>query len=192
MVVEPHGRGRYRAAMVRHADPARDGAACAAIYAPHVTEGLASFETAPPDADQMAARIAVTSRSYPWLVAERDGTVAGYAYASPHRSRAGYRWTVDSAVYVAAEHRQAGVGRELYAALLDLLGRQRLHVVCAGVALPNPGSVRLHEAMGFEHVGTYRQIGYKSGAWLDVGWWQLRLRPAGEGPPEDPLGPQRL
>jgi phosphinothricin acetyltransferase len=178
--------------MVRHADPARDGAACAAIYAPHVSEGLASFETVPPDGEQMAARIAATARTHPWLVAERDGAVAGYAYASPHHTRAGYRWTADAAVYVSTEHRREGVGRELYAALLGLLERQRLHVVCAGIALPNPGSVALHEAMGFEPVGVYRAIGYKHGAWLDVGWWQLRLRPAVDGPPPEPLGPRRL
>ena len=178
--------------MVRHADPAGDGAACAAIYAPHVAEGLATFETVPPDGDQMAARIAATTRTHPWLVAERDGAVAGYAYAAPHHTRAGYRWTVDTAIYVSGDHRRTGVGRELYGALLGLLERQRLHVACAGIALPNPGSVALHEAVGFEPVGVYRQIGYKAGAWLDVGWWQLRLRPAGEGPPEEPLGPQRL
>jgi L-amino acid N-acyltransferase YncA len=179
------------AAMLRHADPERDGAACAAIYAPHVRGGLASFEEEPPDGAQMAARISSISRTHPWLIAELDGEPAGYAYASPHRSRAGYRWTADVAIYVDARHHRRGVGRALDGALLPLLARQRLHVACAGIALPNDASVALHEAMGFEPVGVYPQIGYKRGAWLDVGWWQARLLPA-DVPPAEPLPPQRL
>ena len=177
--------------MPRHADPERDGAACAAIYAPHVEGGLASFEEVPPTGEDMANRISAISRSHPWLVAERDGEVAGYAYASPHRSRPGYRWTADVAVYVDDAHRRSGVGRELYGALLPLLTRQRIKNACAGIALPNPGSVGLHESFGFELVGVYKEIGYKRGAWLDVGWWQLALLPAST-PPREPLAPQRL
>ena len=151
-------------AMLRHADPDRDGAACAAI-----------------------------SRTHPWLVAERDGAVAGYSYASPHHDRPGYRWAADVAVYVDARRQRGGVGRELYEGLLPLLARQRLHVACAGIALPNDASVALHRAVGFEPVGVYRAIGFKRGRWLDVGWWQARLRPARDGePPAEPLAPQRL
>ena len=179
-------------AMLRHADPARDAAACAAIYAPHATSGLASFEEVPPSAEDMASRISAISRTHPWLVCEREGAVAGYAYASPHRDRAGYRWTADVAVYVDGRAQGGGVGRELYEALLPLLARQRLHVACAGIALPNDASVALHEAVGFELVGVYRAIGFKRGRWLDVGWWQARLRPAGDGTPAEPLEPQRL
>ncbi len=177
--------------MVRHADPGRDAQACAAIYAPNVDPGLVSFEDRAPDAGEMAERIAATSQRYPWLVAERDGRVAGYAYGAQHRTRAVYRWAVDVTVYVDPGVQRGGVGRELYAALLDLLARQRLHVACAGIALPNDASVGLHEAMGFEPVGVYRDIGFKHGAWRDVGWWQKRLLPA-DAPPEEPLPPQRL
>ena len=177
--------------MVRHADPDRDAAACAAIYAPHVREGVASFEEQPPSAEEMHERIATTSQAYPWLVAERDGEPAGYAYGSQHRTRAAYRWAVDVTVYVDAARHRGGVGRELYAALLPLLARQRFQIACAGIALPNDASVGLHEAMGFELVGVYRDIGFKAGAWRDVGWWQARLLPAGT-PPEEPLSPQRL
>jgi len=177
--------------MPRHADPERDAAACAAIYAPHVRGGLASFEEEVPSAGEMARRIATVSATHPWLVAERDGETAGYAYASTHRSRPGYRWAADVAIYVDARQHRRGVGRELYEALLGLLARQRIHVACAGIALPNDASVALHEAVGFERVGVYRAIGFKEGAWLDVGWWQLRLLPA-TSPPQEPLGPQRL
>jgi L-amino acid N-acyltransferase YncA len=177
--------------MVRHADPERDAAAIAAIYAPSVLSGVASFEAEPPDEGEMARRIAEGSRSYPWLVTERDGAVAGYAYGSRHRSRAAYRWTVEVTVYVDGRRQRAGAGRELYSALLPLLARQRLHLAVAGITLPNDASVALHEAVGFQPVGVYREIGYKNGGWHDVGWWQAWLRSAGEDP-EEPLGPQRL
>ena len=177
--------------MLRHADPARDGAACAAIYAPSVAGGLASFEESAPDAGAMTRRIAAISRTHPWLVCERDGEVAGYAYASAHRDRAGYRWAADVAVYVDTRHQRRGVGRELYEGLLPLLARQRLRVACAGITLPNPGSVALHEAVGFQLVGVYRAIGYKAGTWHDVAWWQVQLLPPVPDPPE-PLGPQRV
>ena len=177
--------------MVRHADPARDAAAIAAIYAPSVDGGVASFEAAPPTVDEMERRIAEGALEYPWLVAERYGEVAGYAYGARHRSRAAYRWTVEVTVYVDAMRRRSGVGRELYEALLPLLARQRLHLAVAGITLPNDASVALHEAVGFEPVGVYREIGYKAGAWHDVGWWQAWLRAAG-AEPEEPLGPQQL
>jgi phosphinothricin acetyltransferase len=177
--------------VLRHADPDRDGQACAAIYAPHVESGIESFEERAPSSPEMAGRIAAISATHPWLVAERDGVVTGYAYASPHRDRAGYRWAADVAVYVASAARGQGVGRELYTALLALLARQGIHVACAGISLPNAASVALHESMGFELVGIYRAIGVKLGEWRDVGWWQARLLPP-DAPPAEPRGPQRL
>lgn len=177
---------------IRHADAARDAAACAEIYAPFVRETAISFEDEPPDTAEFAQRIAQTSRSYPWLVAENDGRVVGYAYASAHRTRAAYRWAADVAVYVASDQRRRGVGRALYEALLGLLAEQRVRIACAGIALPNRASVALHEALGFQHVGVYRRIGWKAGAWHDVGWWQLELlAPDGEAPAE-PGPPARL
>ena len=182
---------RNNPGVVRHAQPA-DGAACAAIYAPHVRDAAASFEVDPPDAAEMARRIAEVSATHPWLVAERDGRVVGFAYATTHRGRAAYRWAADVAVYVDDGARRSGVGRELYAALLELMRRQRLRWACAGITLTNEASVRLHEAMGFAPVGVYRSIGFKAGAWRDVGWWQCELAPGAEGTPPEPLGPQRL
>ena len=177
---------------VRHADPGRDGGACAAIYAPHVL-GPATFDAQAPDGAAFARRIAEGERTHPWLVLERDGAVAGFAYASPHRVRAGYRWAAEVSVYVAGDAQGRGAGRALYAALLDLLRRQELRVALAGIALPNAPSVGFHEAMGFRPVGIFRAVGWKAGAWVDVGWWQLALAAQDDtGPPPEPLGPQRL
>jgi len=178
--------------VIRHADPEIDSGACATIYAPYVAGAATSFEELAPDADDFAERIERVSRTHPWLVAERDGVVAGFAYAAPHRARPAYRWTAETSVYVANGHQRASAGRELYGALLDLLRRQGLYVALAGITLPNDASVGLHTALGFEQVGIYRQIGFKAGAWRDVSWWQLVLRPEGDGPPAEPLGPQRF
>jgi L-amino acid N-acyltransferase YncA len=177
--------------VIRHADPAADAAACAEIYAPSVLSGVASFEEEAPDAAEMRRRIEATSERYPWLVDERDGAVAGYAYGTVHRTRRAYRWVVEVTVYVDPRRQRSGVGRQLYEALLPLLARQRLQVAVAGITLPNDASVALHEAVGFQPVGIYRDFGYKFGAWHDVGWWQARLAPV-TAAPQEPLGPQRL
>jgi L-amino acid N-acyltransferase YncA len=178
-------------AMVRPADPARDAAACAAIYAPYVRESAVSFEEEIPTVEEFAARIARTAATHPWLVCERDGAVAGFAYGARHRERAAYRWSADVSVYVDPAHRRRGIGRELYEALLAQLRAQRFQVACAGITLPNVASVGLHQSFGFEPVGIYRGIGWKAGAWRDVGWWQLRLLPPADDdrPPPEPLSP---
>jgi L-amino acid N-acyltransferase YncA len=180
--------------VIRHADPERDGGACATIYAPYVAGAATSFEEEAPDADDFAERIERVSATHPWLVAERGGRVVGFAYAAPHRARPAYRWTAETSVYVAGGHQGNGVGRDLYEALLGLLRAQGMHVALAGITQPNPGSEALHRALGYEPVGTYRRIGYKAGAWRDVSWWQLVLSDgaAGDGPPPEPRPPQRL
>jgi len=177
---------------VRHADPSRDGQGCAAIYEPFVRRTAVSFEEDVPDAREFSQRIQELSTRYPWLVAEEDGAVAGYAYAAQHRDRASYRWAADVTVYVGEGWRSRGVGRALYGALLPLLPRQGLQIACAGITLPNEASVALHESFGFELVGVYRRIGWKLGAWRDVGWWQLALVPASEDPPAELGPPARL
>ncbi|MBS1870190.1 MAG: N-acetyltransferase [Actinobacteria bacterium] len=175
--------------MIRPADPARDAPACAAIYAPYVLDSPVSFEEVAPDADAFAGRIARTAATHPWLVCERGGEIAGFAYAAPHRERAAYRWAADVSVYVAPAHQGQGVGRALYEALFARLRAQRLRIACAGITLPNAASVGLHEALGFELVGVYRAIGWKAGAWRDVGWWQLCLLPLDHVPPPEPMAP---
>lgn len=182
-------RRAYLRSILRSADPELDAAACAAIYAPHVADGAASFEEVAPDAGEMRDRMQRCTRTHPWLVLERGGSVAGYAYACPHRERAAYRWAADVSVYVAAEHRRAGVGRALYEALFALLRDQGLRAAVAGITLPNPASVALHEALGFALVGVYPAIGWKAGAWRDVGWWQLELLARGDEPPAEPRPP---
>jgi phosphinothricin acetyltransferase len=152
-----------------------DAAQVAAIYAPVVRETAISFEVEPPDEAEMRQRIASTLKQFPWLVCESAGEVWGYVYASPHRTRAAYQWSVDVTAYIHPAHRRRGVGRALYTALLGVLPLQGYYNAYAGITLPNPGSVGLHEAMGFEPVGIYRKVGYKLGRWHDVGWWSLAL-----------------
>ena len=165
-----------------------DAPTIAEIYRSYVEESVASFEDVAPDAQLIAGRMLAAPR-LPWLVAEdAAGRILGYAYASRHRERAAYRWAVECSVYLRTDARGHGVGRLLYASLLPALRDCGYRRACAGIALPNPGSVGLHEAMGFVPVGVYRQVGYKFGAWHDVGWWQLSLlaQEAAAEPPEEP------
>ncbi|UPW01602.1 N-acetyltransferase family protein [Halorussus gelatinilyticus] len=182
---------------IRLADEA-DAARIRAIYAPIVEETVISFEEDPPSEAEMADRIAETVRRYPWIVFEvqngdgegdeTDGEIGGYAYAGRHREREAYRWSVDVSVYVAESYRRRGVGRGLYESLVEILRFQGFCNAYAGISLPNPASVALHESLGFEQVGVYESVGYKHGAWHDVGWWQRRLRERPEHPdPPRPL-----
>ena len=173
---------------VRLADPDRDAGAIADIYARSVTDGVASFEEVAPDAAEMARRIRTTLERTPWLVAEVDGVVAAYAYADRHRERPGYRWAVNISVYVADGFTGRGIGRGLYDRLLDLLRRQGFVNAYAGITLPNPASVALHEAIGMRRIGVYERVGYKLGAWHDVAWYGMRLAdPVGVPPEPIPL-----
>jgi phosphinothricin acetyltransferase len=161
---------------------ARDAGEVLAIYAPNVTETFISFELAPPNEDEMRSRILATLATHPWLVMERDGRVAGYAYASPHRERLAYRWSTDVSCYVHPLARGLGVGKALYLKLIELLVAQGFVNAYAGIALPNEASVRLHESVGFTPLAVYRAVGFKHGAWRDVGWWERRLASPGENP----------
>ena len=166
---------------VRHATAA-DAAACAAIYAPYVTDTAISFETEAPDAGEMERRI---DSSIAWLVLEDDGRVVGYAYASPFHARAAYRWACEVSVYLEPGRRRTGGGRALYDVLLAELTGRGYRVAVAGMTLPNAGSAGLHAALGFEPVGTYRRIGFKFGTWHDVAWSQ-RMLAGGDGVPDEP------
>jgi L-amino acid N-acyltransferase YncA len=173
-----------------------DAAAMLAIYAPIVRETIISFELEPPSEPEMRERIEATLKMFPWLVEERDGRLAGYAYASAHRERKAYQWSVDVTCYVHQDFRGRGIGKRLYRALLSLLARQGFHAAFAGIALPNAASIALHESVGFRTIATYREVGYKAGGWRDTAWLQCTLGPALPDPPSPrplaSLGPRML
>lgn len=171
---------------LRLATPA-DGAACAAVYGPYVRETAISFELEPPDAVEMSARIARTTERMPWVVAEIDGVIRGYAYAGRWRERAAYGWTGESAVYVDGEHRGLGIGRSSMRALLAILRAQGFHSVVAGVTAPNPASVALHVSLGFTRVGNFEAVGWKHGGWHGVEWFGLELAERAAPNPIRPL-----
>jgi phosphinothricin acetyltransferase len=156
---------------------AGDAEQIAAIYRPYVTDAVTSFEVDAPDAAEMAARIEAVLIRAPWLVCtDADGAVIGYAYASRHHERAAYQWSLDVAVYIHAAHHRRGVGRALYEKLFALLRLQGFYVAHAGITVPNAASIGLHESLGFVPVGVYPAVGWKFGAWRDVGWWRLALQ----------------
>lgn len=161
-----------------------DAAAIAAIYGPIVEETVISFEEIAPSEAEMRRRIEGLSSRFPWLVAQRDSEVIGYAYASPHRERASYRWSVDVSAYVHATARRSGVASSLYAVLFTLLEAQGFHNAFAGITLPNDASVALHRSCGFEAVGIYREVGFKLGAWHDTAWWRRSIDSAKAAPAE--------
>jgi phosphinothricin acetyltransferase len=160
-----------------------DAAEIAAIYAPYCESTPVSFETSAPSPEEFAARIQHITEHWPWLVLDADGSVAGYSYAARHRERAAYRWAVDTAVYVHEHYHRRGVGRALYTSLFSLLRAQGYFKACAGITIPNQGSVALHEAVGFTLVGVYRGIGFKHGSWHDVAWYEAEVQPEASNPP---------
>ncbi len=168
-----------------------DAEAVAAIYAPYVAETVITFEYDAPDAAEIARRIAAYTRTHPWLVAERDGRVIGYAYGSPYRTRAAYRWVAESGIYLAAEAQGGGIGTALYEVLCAALADYGYVAVMGVTTLPNPASEALHRRCGFRDVGTQPGIGFKFGRWHDVGFWQRDLAPktATPSPPKPaPVG----
>jgi L-amino acid N-acyltransferase YncA len=160
---------------------AADAEACAAIYAPYVTDTAVSFELEPPSAAELGERIDAATRTHAWLVLEDRGRVVGYAYGGPMHRRAAYRWSCEVSVYVETGRRRSGAGRALYEALFADLAARGYRTAIAGMTLPNEASAGLHRALGFETVGVYRAIGYKLGAWHDVAWMQRSLLGEGDG-----------
>ena len=161
-----------------------------AIYAPNVLDPAISMETAVPDLSTMQQRIAKTLAKYPFLVEERDGRIAGYVYAGPHRERQAWRWCCETTVYVHTDCRRLGVGERLYRALFTLLRLQNYMHAFAFIMLPNPSSVRLHERCGFVQRAFYPQAGHKQGVWYDIGAWQLALGALPDAPAEPLAFPQ--
>ena len=154
---------------------ASDAARICAIYNHYVRETVITFEEQPVSEREMAERIRDVTARWTWLVAEDDGLVTGYAYASAWKSRSAYRFSVESTVYVAAEHCGRGIGMQLYRALIAALRSRHVHYITGGIALPNPASVALHERLGFRKIGHFSEVGFKLGRWVDVGYWELIL-----------------
>jgi len=153
-----------------------DAPALLAIYRPFVESTAVSFEEVVPSREEFAARIAKALKGWQWLVAELDGECAGYAYASSHRERAAYRWSVEVSAYVEPKHQRQGVGAALYRRLLQELEAKGFCNAYAGIALPNDPSIALHRSVGFEPVGVFKAVGRKFGRWHDVAWYQRALR----------------
>ena len=169
---------------LRLASP-EDAAEIAAIYAPFCRKTAVSFEIVAPDEETIRARIRVVTDRYPWLVAVSEANVIlGYAYASTHRERAAYRWSVDFTVYLAPAAKRQGIGTKLYTTLAEISRQLGYYRAFAGITLPNEASIRLHEKIGFQPIGVYRRVGFKFGKWHDVGWWSLDLLPVSEAPSE--------
>ncbi|MBS0217909.1 MAG: N-acetyltransferase [Proteobacteria bacterium] len=156
-----------------------DAAVVAAIYNVHVRDTIVTFELDEVDADEMMRRMAqVRGLGLPWLVLEERGVVIGYAYGGQWKARAAYARTVESSIYLADAACGRGLGKGLYAELIARLRACGIHVVIGGVSLPNAASIALHEGLGFEAIGAFREVGWKLGRWIDVGYWQLRLEDA--------------
>lgn len=153
---------------------ATDGAAVAEVYNHYVRNSIVTFEELPVSAAEMTRRIEeVVASGHPWLVLERAGTVVGYAYATRWRVRPAYRHSAESTVYLVPTATGQGHGTRLLTALLLRLRAASKHAVIAGIALPNPASVALHERMGMRRVATFSEVGFKFGRWIDVAYWQL-------------------
>ncbi|MBX6388966.1 MAG: N-acetyltransferase [Frankia sp.] len=188
-VAHPNGAApsvRAGEVRIRAADGWEDAAAIRAIYAPWVLETPISLEEEVPSVETIHERMTARPRM-PWLIAEVDGEIAGYAYASKHHQRSAYRWSADVSIYLSAGHRGRGIGRTLYDHLIPEARRLGYVTLFAGVTHPNPASIGLHTSVGFRLIGIHPAAGYKLGRWWDVGWYALP--PAGS-PPARPSEPE--
>lgn len=180
--------------LVRHAT-ADDAAGCLSVYAPFADHTAISFEDRAPTLAEFRQRIERINRTHGFLVAEDSGRIAGFAYGGQHRTRLSYRWAAEVSVYLGEDYRGRGLGRALYEPLFALLEEQGYRTLLAGISVPNPESVGLHRALGFDEVGVYRRIGWKAGAWRDVMWLSRQLGPdtaESEQPPPSPGAPVKL
>lgn len=154
-----------------------DAPAMLALYAPYVEQTTVSSEYVAPTLEEFLGRLRTYTEKTPWLLCEIDGKLAGYGYASPHRTRAGYQWSVETSIYVAPEFHRRGVARALYSALFELLTVQGYYNIFVGITSPNERSIKFHTSMGFVISGAYQDSMYKFGLWRDVLWMAKSLRP---------------
>ena len=160
--------------MIRSATQ-QDAEAIAALYNHYVDNTVVTFEEEPVTGAEIARRIEHVTRTHPWLTYEKQGALVGYAYAAPWHSRCAYRLSVETTIYLDVKHLGEGIGSALYAALIAELRERRFHCAIGGIALPNDASVALHEKLGFRKAGEFKEVGYKLGRWIDVGYWELFL-----------------
>jgi L-amino acid N-acyltransferase YncA len=161
---------------------ASDAVAVIGIYTPYILNTAFTFETEVPSIKNFEQRIATYQESWPWIVYEADGIIAGYAYATKHRERAAYQWCVESSVYVHERFQKAGIAQSLYNTLFKILKHQGCRNVYAGITIPNEKSVSFHKKSGFTWLADYENIGYKLNRWNTVSWWQLQLNPYSDNP----------
>ena len=152
------------------------------IYRPYVEETAISFELEVPTQEEFRERIRSIARDYPCLVYILDGNIAAYAYAHRHMERSAYQWNATLSVYVDKSYQRQGIGKQLYACLMEILKLQNIHNVYGIVKTPNPNSEKLHESFGFQRIGVYRQTGFKFGTWHDVTWFEKSIRVHGADP----------
>jgi L-amino acid N-acyltransferase YncA len=164
----------------------KDAQALRDIYAYYVEQTYVSFEYAAPSATEFWERIEATIQEFPWLVSTCDEKIIGYAYAHKHRVRDAYQWSPESTIYLSSDFQTKGIGRILYETLFNLLRLQGYHTVFAGVALPNDKSIGIHQRMGFEPIGVFKNVGFKNGKWHDTSWFQLSLQQIA-GEPKAPI-----
>ncbi len=150
-----------------------DSAQVAEIYNYYIQSTHHTFETEPLSADEMQKRIAEIAEHHPYLVAEEDGEILGYAFATRFRMREAYEFSVESSIYVKNDAKQRKIGTQLYVQLFDELAETNVHAIVAGIALPNDASISFHERLGFEKVAHFKEVGYKLGRWIDVGYWEM-------------------
>ncbi len=156
---------------IRQVNP-KDAEQIAEIYNFYVLNSHHTFETEAITADEMQKRIGEISKNYPYLVAEETGEIFGYAYAALYKPRQAYKFSVEVSVYVKSDSKQYGIGKMLYEKLFEKLAKTETHAIIAGIALPNEASIKLHENFGFEKVAHFREVGFKFGKWIDVGYWE--------------------
>jgi phosphinothricin acetyltransferase len=150
-----------------------DAKPIAEIYNFYIENTHHSFEIAPVGVEEMKERILGTSENYPFLIAEENWEVTAYAFAACFKPRSAYKYSVEVSVYVKSDSKQKGIGTKLYERLFDELSKTNVHAIIAGISLPNEGSVKLHEKFGMEKVAHFREVGFKLGRWIDVGYWEL-------------------
>ena len=159
-----------------------DASGILSIYQPYIENTSFTFETETPSLDAFKDRINTYLITFPWLVCEINGTIAGYAYGGKHRERTAYQWCVESSIYIHDDFQKARIGKALYEALIEILKKQGFRNVYAVINLPNDKSVQFHEHCGFEYFATYEKVGYKLGKWKNVGWWKLSINDYGDEP----------